>query len=211
MEVVGVVGDVKYSGLDVAPEPAYYMPYRQNPWNDQFVVVRSVSDPAALASAARQAVAALDKDVPVARLRTMDELMTASVAPPKFRTVLVTIFALVGLLLAAIGIYGVMAYAVAERTHELGVRIALGADRSAVLRLVLGEAIVLAAIGIALGLAGAFATTRLIQSLLFAVTPTDGLTFVAISALLGVTALVASYVPARRALRVDPMVALRYE
>jgi putative ABC transport system permease protein len=211
MEVVGVVGDIKYSGLDAAPEPTFYMPYRQNPWNDQFVVVRSVSDPAALASAMREAVAALDKDVPVARLRTMDELMTASVAPPKFRTVLVTIFALVGLLLAAIGIYGVMAYAVAERTHELGVRIALGADRSAVLRLVLRETIVLAAIGIALGLAGAFATTRLIQSLLFAVTPTDGLTFVAISALLGVTALVASYVPARRALRVDPMVALRYE
>ena len=177
LEVVGVVGDIKYSGLDAAPEPTYYMPYRQNPWNDQFVVVRAVSDPAALASAAREAVAALDKDVPVARLRTMDELMTASVAPPKFRTVLVTIFAFVGLLLAAIGIYGVMAYAVAERTHELGVRIALGADRSAVLRLVLGETVALAAIGIGVGVAGAFATTRLIQSLLFAVTPTDGLTF----------------------------------
>ena len=211
LEVVGVVGDIKYSGLDAAPEPTYYMPYRQNPWNDQFVVVRAASDPAALASAAREAVAALDKDVPVARLRTMDELMTASVAPPKFRTVLVTIFALVGLLLAAIGIYGVMAFAVAERTHELGVRIALGADRSAVLRLVLGETIALAAIGIGLGLAGALAATRLIQSLLFGVTATDGLTFMAISALLVVTALVASYVPARRALRVDPMVALRYE
>ena len=211
MEVVGVVGDIKYSGLDVAPEPTYYMPYRQNPWNDQFVVVRAVSDPASLASAAREAVAALDKDAGGAAANDGRADGDGSVAPPKFRTVLVTIFALVGLLLAAIGIYGVMAYAVAERTHELGVRIALGADRSAVLRLVLGEAIVLAAIGITLGLAGAFATTRLIQSLLFAVTPTDGLTFVAISALLGVTALVASYVPARRALRVDPMVALRYE
>ena len=130
------------------------MPYRQNPWNEQFVVVRAASDPAALASAAREAVAALDKDVPVARLRTMDELMTASVAPPKFRTVLVTIFAFVGLLLAAIGIYGVMAYAVTERTHELGVRIALGADRRHVLRLVLGEAIVLAAAGVGVGAGG---------------------------------------------------------
>ena len=141
----------------------------------------------------------------------MDEVMTASVAPPKFRTALVAIFALVGLLLAAIGIYGVMAYAVTERTHELGVRIALGADRGDVIRLVLGEAIVLAAAGVAAGLAGAFATTRLIQRLLFGVTTTDAMTFAGISALLFVTALAASYIPTRRALRVDPMIALRYE
>jgi len=211
MEIVGVVGDIKYSGLEAAPEPTYYMPYRQNPWNGQFVVVRTTSDPAALGSAARAAVAALDKDIPVARLRTMDDVMTASVAPPKFRTVLVTIFALVGLLLAAIGIYGVMAYAVSERTHELGVRIALGAERGDVVRLVLGEVLVLAAAGVALGLAGAFATTRLIQSLLFGVTTTDGMTFAGISALMFVTALAASYLPTRRALRVDPMTALRYE
>jgi putative ABC transport system permease protein len=211
MEIVGVVGDIKYSGLEAAPEPTYYMPYRQNPWNGQFVVIRTTSDPAALGSAAREAVAALDKDLPVARLRTMDDVMTASVAPPKFRTVLVTIFALVGLLLAAIGIYGVMAYAVTERTHELGVRIALGAERGDVVRLVLGEALVLAAAGVSVGLAGAFATTRLIQSLLFGVTTTDATTFAGISALLFLTALAASYLPTRRALRVDPMTALRYE
>jgi putative ABC transport system permease protein len=211
MDIVGVVGDIKYSGLDAPPEPTYYLPYRQNPWHGQFVVVRTTSDPAALGSAARAAVAALDKDIPVAKLRTMDEVMTASVAPPKFRTVLVTIFALVGLLLAAVGIYGVMAYAVTERTHELGVRIALGADRGDVIRLVLGEAIVLAAAGVAAGLAGAFATTRLIQRLLFGVTTTDAMTFAGISALLFVTALAASYVPTRRAVRVDPMIALRYE
>jgi putative ABC transport system permease protein len=211
MTVVGVVGDVKYSGLGTAAEPAYYMPYRQNPWSNQFVVVRTTSDPAALASTVRGVVASLDKDIPVARLRTMDQLMDASVAPPKFRTVLVTIFALVGVLLAAIGIYGVMAYAVAERTHELGVRIALGADRADVVRLVLGEAAVLAALGVAAGLAGAFVTTRLIRSLLFGVTTTDAATFAAISALLVVTALAASYVPTRRATRVDPMIALRYE
>ncbi|HEV8347945.1 MAG TPA: ABC transporter permease [Vicinamibacterales bacterium] len=211
MTVVGVVGDVKYSGLDAAPEPTYYMPYRQNPWRGQFVAVRGSSDPHALANAVRVVVASLDKDIPVTRVKTMDELMHASVAPPRFRTVLITIFALVGLLLAAIGIYGVMAYAVAERTHELGVRIALGADRGAVLRLVLGETFALAAIGIAVGVAGALAMARLIQSLLFGVTSTDAVTFVGISALLAVTALAASYVPARRAMRVDPMIALRYE
>ena len=210
MTVVGVVGDVKYSGLDASPEPTYYMPYRQNPWRGQFVIVRASADPHGLANMVRGVVASLDKDIPVALLKTMDELMTASVAP-RFRTVLVTIFALVGLLLASIGIYGVMAYAVAERTHELGVRIALGADRASVLRLVLGEAIALAAIGIAVGLAGAFAATRLIQSLLFGITPTDALTFTGISVLLAVTAVAASYVPARRATGVDPMIALRYE
>jgi putative ABC transport system permease protein len=211
MTVVGVVGDVKYSGLDAAPEPTYYMPYRQNPWRSQFVVVRGSGDPHVLANSVRSVVASLDTDVPVARVKTMDELMYASVAPPRFRTVLVTIFAVVGLLLAAIGIYGVMAYAVADRTHELGVRIALGADRAAVLRLVLGETIAIAAVGIATGLVGAVAVTRLIQSLLFGVTSTDALTFGGISALVAVTALVASYVPARRAMRVDPMIALRYE
>jgi len=137
--------------------------------------------------------------------------MTEAVAPPRFRTILVTLFAVVGLLLAAIGIYGVMAYAVTERTHELGVRIALGADRGSVLRIVLGEAAWLAACGVGLGVAGAVAATRLIQTLLFGVTPTDALTFAAIAMLLTATALVASYIPARRATRVDPMVALRYE
>jgi putative ABC transport system permease protein len=211
MAIVGVAGDIKYSGLDAPPEPTYYLPYRQNPWNRQFVVVRAASDPAALAAAARQAVAALDKDVPIANLRTMDELMTASVAPPKFRTVLVAMFALVGLLLAAVGLYGVISYAVTERTHELGVRIALGADRGDVVRLVLGEAMLMTVSGILVGLVGAFATTRLMQSLLFGVASTDAATFAGISVLLLMTALVASYVPTRRATRVDPMVALRYE
>ena len=141
----------------------------------------------------------------------MDQLMTASVAPPKFRTVLVAMFAVVGLLLAAIGLYGVISYAVTERTHELGVRIALGADRADVVRLVLGEALLMTGAGIALGLAGALATTRLMQSLLFGVSSTDAVTYAGISTLLLVTALVASYLPVRRATRVDPMVALRYE
>jgi putative ABC transport system permease protein len=210
-EIVGVAGDIKYSGLEAPPEPTYYLPYRQNPWNRQFVVVRAAADPAPVAAAARQAVAALDQDVPLANLKTMDELMTASVAPPRFRTVLVAMFALLGLLLAAVGLYGVISYAVTERTHELGVRIALGADRGDVVRLVLSEAMLMAVSGILIGLAGAFATTRLMKSLLFGVASTDAATFAGISVLLLVTALAASYVPTRRATRVDPMVALRYE
>jgi putative ABC transport system permease protein len=141
----------------------------------------------------------------------MDELMAASVAAPRFRTALVSVFAVVGLLLAAIGIYGVMAYAVAERTHELGVRVALGATSLDVMRLVLVEALALAAAGLAIGLLAAFAATRLITTLLFGVAPTDPATFGSIAAVLVGTALVASYLPARRATRVDPMAALRRE
>ena len=211
MTVVGVVGDVKYDGLATPVEPTFYLPFRQNTNTAQFVVVRTASDPRALATAVRGAVAALDKELPVANVKTMDELMTESVAPPRFRTMLVAVFALIGLVLAAIGIYGVMAYAVSERTHELGVRLALGATSGDVLRLVFGEAIALATIGVAAGIAGAIATTRLMAALLFGVAPTDLVTFAALAGLLVVTALAASYVPARRAMRVDPMVALRYE
>jgi ABC-type antimicrobial peptide transport system permease subunit len=168
-------------------------------------------NPRSLEPAVKAVVADLDKDLPIVNVRTMDELMNEAVAPPRFRTILVSMFALVGLLLAAIGIYGVMAYAVTERTHELGVRIALGADRSSVLRLVLGEAAALTAIGVAVGIAGALPAARLMRSLLFGVSATDVLTLAGTSALLTATALVASYVPARRAMRIDPVVVLRNE
>jgi putative ABC transport system permease protein len=141
----------------------------------------------------------------------MDQLMADSVAAPRFRTTLVAIFALVGLALAAIGIYGVMAYVVAERTHELGLRVALGATARDVVTMVLRETLALAAVGLAAGLAGALAATRLIGTLLFGIAPTDPATFAAIAAVIAGTALAASYVPARRAMRVDPMVALRHE
>jgi len=211
MTIVGVVGDVSYSGLAAPPEPTVYYPFKQAITTTQYVVVRTAGDPRSAGAAARDIVASLDKDLPIVRLSTMDDLMTASVASPRFRTTLVAIFAAVGLLLAAIGIYGVMSYAVTERTHEIGVRTALGADRRDVLRLVLGEAIALAAAGVAVGLCGAFATTRLIRALLFHVEPTDPITFAGISLVLVAAALAASYIPARRAMRVDPMVALRYE
>ncbi|HMD36746.1 MAG TPA: ABC transporter permease [Vicinamibacterales bacterium] len=209
MTIVGVVGNVPYDGLDAAPEPAFYLPFRQNRSAGMYVVVRTTVDPQSAAPAVRSAVTALDPELPVTNLKTMDTLMTESVASPKFRTLLVAMFAGVGLLLAAIGIYGVMAYAVTERTHELGIRVALGADRGDVLRLVLIEAAVLAGIGVALGVGGAAATTRLMTTLLFGVTPTDTVTFSAISAFLIATALLASYIPARRATRVDPLIALR--
>ena len=211
MTIVGVVGDVKYDGLGRPVDPTFYLPFRQNTSPAQFIVVRTASDPRALAASVRAAVASLDRDVPVASVKTMDELMTESVAPPRFRTMLVALFALVGLALAAIGVYGVMAYAVSERKYEIGVRLALGATAGDVMRLVFGEAIALAAIGVAAGVVGAIATTRLMAALLFGVTPTDLATFVALAGVLVVTALTASYVPARRAMRVDPMVALRYE
>jgi predicted permease len=211
MDIVGVVGDVKYSGLDAPPEPTFYLNIRQNPSRQRYIVLRSASDAAVIAPSIRAAVAAADGTLAVAWVRTIDELMTASVASPRFRTVLVGAFAALGLLLAAIGIYGVMTHAVSERTHELGVRIALGADRWAVMRLVLGEAALLAAAGVAIGVVGAVAATRLMRSLLFGVTSTDPATFAIVAAVLVGTALAASYIPTRRAARVDPMVALRYE
>jgi putative ABC transport system permease protein len=211
MEIVGVVGDVKYSGLNAPPEPAFYLADRQQPFVRRFVIVRTAADPRSALTSIRAAVSALDRDVPVARLYTIDQLMNESVAAPRFRTTLVSVFAILGLVLAAIGIYGVMAYTVSERTRELGVRVALGATTGDVMRMVLGEAFVLAGAGVVLGVAGAVATTRLIRVLLFGVTPTDPATFASIVGILMVLALAGSYVPARRATRVDPIATLRSE
>jgi predicted permease len=211
MAIVGVVGDVKYSGLNAPPEPAFYLADRQQPFDRRFVIVRTAADPRSALTSIRAAVSALDRDVPVARLYTLDQLMNESVAAPRFRTALVTLFAILGLVLAAIGIYGVMAYTVSQRARELGLRVALGATTRDVMRLVLVEAFALAAAGVGLGVAGAVATTRLMAALLFGVTPTDPATFASIAALLMAVALAGSYVPARRATRVDPMATLRSE
>lgn len=211
MEIVGVVGDVKYSGLNAPPEPAFYLADRQQPFIRRFVMVRTAADPRSALNSIRAAVSALDRDVPVARLYAIGQLMNESVAAPRFRTTLVTVFAILGLVLAAIGIYGVMAYTVSERARELGVRVALGATTRDVMRMVLAEAFALAAAGVVLGVAGAVATTRLMAALLFGVTPTDPATFVSIAGILMAIALAGSYVPARRATRVDPMATLRSE
>lgn len=211
MEIVGVVGDVKYSGLDAKPEPAYYLAHQQATLRSMYMVVRTASNPASLAPAIRNEVWALDKDQPVAKVRTMEELLSGSVAQPRFRTLLVSVFAATALLLAAVGIYGVISYSVTQRTHEFGIRMALGARQISILKMVVGQGLKLSLIGTAIGVVGAYFVTQVLSSLLFGISATDTLTFVSISLLLTGVVLLASYVPARRATKVDPMVALRYE
>jgi putative ABC transport system permease protein len=214
MEVVGVVGNVKYNGLEAAPDMALYEPYQQSSWSTMYLAIRTsykLQDPTALALSVQAAVWSLDKDLPVAHVRTMDQLLSGSVQQPRFRMLLLGIFALVALSLATVGIYGVMAYSVSQRQHEIGIRMALGADCGAVLQLVVREGMALALAGVILGVAGALALTRFLSSLLFAVQPTDLATFVAIPVLLAGVAFLACLIPARKATSVDPMVALRWE
>jgi putative ABC transport system permease protein len=208
MEIVGVVGDVKYEGLDLPTAPAYYIPFRQNPIRGMNLVVSSSVAPSALTAAIRAEVRKIDPEIPVSRVSMMEKLLNESVAQPRFRTFLVGIFSAVAMLLAAIGIYGVVAYSVSQRTQEIGIRMALGARRSDVLRLVVRHGMRLTLAGVALGVLGALALTRLTANLLFGVGATDPVTFAAISILLICVALLACYIPARRASRLDPMVAL---
>ncbi|MFL6207331.1 MAG: ABC transporter permease [Pyrinomonadaceae bacterium] len=211
-EIIGVVGDVKHSGLDAEAEAEYYLPYQQSTLPFMTLVVRGTNDkPSALATDARAAVAQLDKDLPLTDIKPMSDWLAASVAPRRFNMLLLGGFALLALCLATVGIYGVMAYAVAQRTHEIGIRIALGAQARDVLRLVVGQGMLLTLIGLGVGLAGAFALTRVLATLLFNVKPTDPLVFAGVTLLLALVALVACYIPARRATRVDPMIALRQE
>ena len=195
--------------MERAPYSAMYWPSIQNSGTN--LVIRTQGDPASLAAAVRKEVKAIDPDQPVAAVRTMDEWVDMSVASSRYRTVLLGLLALVALVLASTGIYGVMSYSVAQRTHEIGVRMALGARRFDVLKLVVRQGMILVVIGVALGIAGAFALTRVMASLLFGVTAKDPITFTVVGLLLATVALVACYIPARRATKVDPLVALRYE
>jgi putative ABC transport system permease protein len=210
-EIIGVVGSIKQTTLDAEARPAMYMPHLQSPSPGMTVLVRTTGNPSAVATAVRDAVWAIDRDVPVTHIQTMDQVFGASVAQPKFSMLMLGLFAALALLLSAVGIYGVMAYSVSRRAHEIGVRMALGARTGQVMKLVLKEGMSLALLGIAIGLLGAFAITRVMASFLFGVGAKDPLTFIGVSALLAVVALVACYIPARRATRVDPLVALRYE
>ena len=211
MEIVGVVGDVKHFGLDSQPKAEIYVPYSRDPWPFMTLVVRSTTEPSGLSTAMRNEVWAVDRDLPVPDIKTMDQLLSGSVSRPRFNTLLLGIFAAVALVLSAVGIYGVMSYSVAQRTREIGIRMALGATHSDVLKLVLGQGMMLLLIGVGIGLIAAWALTRVLTSLLFSVGATDPATFVIISALLTGVALAACLVPARRAMKVDPMIALRYE
>jgi putative ABC transport system permease protein len=209
-EIIGVVKDVRHKSLDDDPRPEMYFPFAQFPSPFMTVVVRTAGNPLALAAAARSQVLSVDKDRPISNIHTMEELLARSVAPRRFQMLLLGVFAAVALALAAVGIYGVMSYAVTERTHEIGVRLALGANKRDVLRLMVGQGMILAGLGVICGLAGAFALTRLMTGLLFEVSATDPATFATITLLLTVVALLACFIPARRAAKVDPMIALRY-
>lgn len=210
-EIVGVVGNVKSKALEIEVMPEAYFPYRQIPENVMNLVVRTTSDPVSMVPVIRDQVLSLDKDQPVSDVMTMEQRVAKSVAAKRFVMSLLGAFSVLALGLAAVGIYGVMAYLVTQRTQEIGVRMALGAQKRDVLRLVVGKGMVLAVIGTAIGLIASLVLTRLMRSLLFEVTPTDWLTFVIVSVVLLVVSLLACYIPARRATKVDPLVALRYE
>lgn len=210
LTIVGVVGDIRHSGLNTRPNPEMYLSDLQQPSGSMAVMVRTSGDPLNLAGATREQVMAVDKDQPVA-ITTLDQIFSNSVGGQRFNMVLLSIFGALALAMAVVGVFGVINYSVAHRTQEIGIRIALGAQRRDILRLVVGQGMVLALFGVGIGLVGAFALTRLISGLLFGVSPSDPFTFLAVSLLLTSVALLASYIPARRAMRVDPMVALRCE
>jgi putative ABC transport system permease protein len=210
-QIVGVVADVKQGALDSEQDTEVYLPFEQSPSSNMSLVVRTNLNPSQMAAAVRQEISAIDKDQPVVNVQTMNKLLSDTMANRRFSTLLLGIFAALALVLASVGVYGVISYSVTSRTHEVGIRRALGANKSDILRLVVGQAMALAMTGVAIGIAGAFALTRLMSSLLFQVSATDAITFLTVALLIAVVALVASFIPARRAAKVDPVIALRYE
>jgi len=214
LTIVGVVNDVKFLTLTGDPAPEMYRDFRQfffAPFATTFTLRTAADDPMQLAAAAQREIRAINPDQPISDLRTMRQVMSDNVATPRFYMLLLGGLAAMALLLAAIGVYGVLSYSVSQRVHEIGIRVALGAPRHVIFRQVVGQALVLAGVGVAAGLAGSFALTRLIASQLYGVTATDPLTFASVSLLLVAVAATASYLPARRAMAVDPMTALRFE
>jgi putative ABC transport system permease protein len=210
-EIVGVVGDLHLISLRLAPKPQIYIPHQQFGIGSVSIFVRTQNDPRALVTALHSAVNEIDKDVPLYRDRALSDYFSQSMAQPRLNALLVGLFALLALLLAAAGIFGVMSYSVTQRTQEIGIRLALGAQRSDVLRLVVGRGMRLVMIGVVAGFAGVLASTRLLQSLLFGIGATDLPTMLGVALLLGAVALLACWLPAMRASRVDPVTALRAE
>jgi predicted permease len=210
-EIVGIIGDVKSRGANEAAPATVYLPFDQAPITEVSLLVRSTASAALIVNEARAAIKEVDADLPVFDVKTMTDAVSESVAQPRFYAILLGSFAGIALLIAALGIYGVISYAVSQRTRELGIRIALGAQRERVVRLVIGQGLTLTLLGIALGVAGAVVLTRLISSLLFGVAAADPLTFIGVAALFVLVACLASYLPARRAAGVDPIIAMRAE
>jgi putative ABC transport system permease protein len=216
--IIGIVGNDRKGGAEFPIYPTMYYPYLQVPAKDIRLIegsmrmaIRSPLSPKALLAVVKQEVAAVNKETPIYDVRTMDEIVSDSMSGPELDTFLLGAFGLLALLMAVAGIYAVMSYSVAQRTHEIGIRVALGAKKSDVLQLVVGQGMTLALIGAGLGIVGALALTRFMSSLLYGVNPTDAATFAAAALILTGVAILACYIPARRATKVDPMVALRYE
>jgi len=211
-EVIGVVANTRHDNLADEPGPEFYVPFAQDPQRHlDFVFRTNAANPAGLHMAVKNAVHEIDKDVFVPPFEPMEQFLSLQLAQPRFNMMLLVAFAAVAMTLAAIGIYGVIAFSVTQRTREIGIRMALGAQRGQMLGMMLRQSLILVAIGIALGLIAAVAATRLLKALLYGVGANDLVTYTAVVGLLGGAALLASYIPARRAMRVDPMVALRYE
>ncbi len=210
-EVVGVVADVRNRNLSSELRPGYFLPQSQIPFSQMSLVVRTVNDPHTLVTQVQNEVHAMDPDVPVFSVKTMEEYISATVAAPRFNSTLLGIFAAVALILTIVGLYGVMSYSVAQRTNEIGIRMALGAQTKDVLALIVFQGLKLVWIGLAIGLVGAYASTVLVKSLLFGVTGKDPITFIVVAVILSLVALLACYIPARRATRLDPLQALHYE
>jgi putative ABC transport system permease protein len=211
LEIVGVVGDVRHERLSVGPEPEIYLPHAQSPLASMMLAVRTTGNPSTLTPAIRGEVHTLDKDQPVTDVATLDERLERSISRSRFDAVVLGLFAALACVLAVVGVYGLVSYSVAQRTYEFGVRLALGADKRGVVWAALREGFGLTVAGIGIGLVGAIALTSVLSSLLYSVRPRDPVVLSAACLLLATTSLVATWLPARRAAKVDPMKALRYE
>ena len=210
-KIVGVVGSVKSSSLDTEGREQIYLPYPQSPSSTMYIVLHTEASPLSLVGAARNAVREIDANLPVSQIRTAEAILSESVALRRYAMMALLVFALIALLLGSVGLYGVISYMIGQRTHEIGIRMALGAHSRDIFTLVIRQGLLLTLIGVTIGLVASFALSRLLTTLLFGVSAMDPVTFLGIPLLLSTIALLACYIPARRAMKVDPMVALRYE